>query len=99
MAEYLLDVIPFTGPPIINSSPFRTRRQSRPSPHFSGGRPGTVAPPTITAQCAAATTGTVGSPYSSAITVSGGTGPYTFTLNSGALLPGLTLNASDMKAI
>ncbi len=54
----------------------------------------TIAPPTITAQCAAATTGMVGSPYSSAITVSGGTAPYTFALASGALPTGLSLNAS-----
>jgi hypothetical protein len=54
----------------------------------------TIAPPTITAQCASATTGTVGTPYSSAITVTGGIGPYTFAVTSGSLPPGLTLNAN-----
>ena len=54
----------------------------------------TVAPPTLTALCAAATTGTVGTPYSSAITVTGGTAPYNFTVASGSLPPGLTLNAT-----
>src|SRR5205085_3927882 len=49
----------------------------------------TIAPPAITAQCVAATTGTVGTPYSSAITVSGGTGPYTFAIATGSLTASL----------
>ena len=52
----------------------------------------TIAPPPLTASCAAATTGQVGVPYSSAITASGGTAPYTFALNSGSLPGGLSLN-------
>lgn len=44
----------------------------------------TVAPPTIP-------NGTVGTLYSEGITASGGTAPYTFTIVSGALPPGLTL--------
>jgi len=36
--------------------------------------------------------GTVGVPYSQTITASGGTAPYTFTVSSGALPAGLTLN-------
>src|SRR6185369_12210866 len=54
----------------------------------------TIAPPTITALCAAAMTGTVGVPYSSAITVTGGTAPYTFAIASGALPAGLTLDTT-----
>jgi hypothetical protein len=54
----------------------------------------TIAPPTISAQCVSATTGTVGSPYSSSIGVTGGTGPFTFALASGSLPPGLTLNTT-----
>jgi hypothetical protein len=38
--------------------------------------------------------GSVGQPYSDQITVSGGTGPYTFTLLSGTLPPGIQLNGS-----
>lgn len=51
------------------------------------------ATPTIEAGCADAT-GTVGVPYSSEITVTGGTAPYTFAVISGALPNGLSLNAS-----
>jgi Ice-binding-like/Putative Ig domain/IPTL-CTERM motif len=35
-----------------------------------------------------------GSPYSQTITASGGTAPYTFSVSSGALPPGLTLNTT-----
>jgi hypothetical protein len=49
--------------------------------------------PSFTAGCAGAT-GTVGLPYSSEITTIGGTAPFTFTLLSGALPDGLSLNAS-----
>jgi hypothetical protein len=54
----------------------------------------TIAPPSMTAQCVSATTGTVGTPYSSTIAVTGGTAPYTFTLASGSLPNGLTLNST-----
>src|SRR5262249_42845286 len=37
---------------------------------------------------------TVRKPYTAAVTASGGTGPYVFTLASGALPSGLTLNAN-----
>ena len=37
------------------------------------------------------TSGTVGSPFSGAIKVSGGTAPYTFALNGGALPDGVSL--------
>src|SRR6185369_15322675 len=42
--------------------------------------------------CVTATTGKVGVAYSSSITVTGGTAPYTFALNSGSLPAGLSLN-------
>ena len=54
----------------------------------------TIAPPPLTATCAAATTGQVNVPYSSSIVPSGGTPPYTFALASGSLPAGLFLNAS-----
>src|SRR5262249_2048943 len=38
--------------------------------------------------------GTVGVPYSGAIIVTGGTSPYTFLINDGALPAGLTLNSA-----
>ena len=49
--------------------------------------------PPLTAQCARMTTGTQGAIYSSGIVASGGSGTYTFTLASGALPTGVTLNA------
>lgn len=39
-------------------------------------------------------TGTVGAPYSQTFSGSGGTGAFTFTIASGTLPPGLTLNAT-----
>ena len=39
-------------------------------------------------------TGTVGTPYTGSVPVSGGTGPYTCSVKSGALPTGLTLNAN-----
>lgn len=39
--------------------------------------------------------GTVGSVYNSSVTASGGTAPYTYTVSSGALPSGLSLNASS----
>jgi hypothetical protein len=48
-------------------------------------------PAPMTLTCAAST-GQVGAPYSSAMFVTGGLGPYTFSVVSGSLPPGLTLN-------
>ncbi len=65
--------------------------------------PGTAAPndptvnfiacPTITLSPAALPSGTV-APYNQTITASGGTVPFSFTVTSGALPPGLTLNTN-----
>jgi hypothetical protein len=49
----------------------------------------TIAPPTMPA-------GRLGLPYLQQITASGGTGPYTFTLLSGTLPPGLTLPSNGL---
>ena len=48
----------------------------------------------ISAACPLNNTGTVGTPYTGTIVVSGGTPPYTFALTGGSLPPGLTLNTS-----
>ncbi len=50
-----------------------------------------IAPPPITLACAA-NTGQVGVPYSSSLVATGGTGVYTFSISSGSLPAGLTLN-------
>lgn len=52
-----------------------------------------VAPPPITLSCANSTA-QVGMPYSSSLVASGGVPPYTFSILSGSLPPGLTLNSS-----
>jgi len=39
--------------------------------------------------------GMLGTPYSQSVTASGGTAPYAYTIASGALPPGLTLNAAN----
>jgi hypothetical protein len=55
-----------------------------------------VQPSPITLNCGpcSASKAMVGTPYSATMTVSGGTGPYTYSIVSGTLPPGLTLNAS-----
>ena len=50
--------------------------------------------PAITLSPATLPDGNVGSLYNQAITASGGTGPYTFSLASGSLPPGLALSSS-----
>jgi hypothetical protein len=52
-----------------------------------------VSPPNLTLTCST-NVGQVGSPYSSGVTATGGTAPYTFAVINGSLPPGLTLNAS-----
>jgi len=57
------------------------------------GQPGCGSGPSAMTVVCAASTGSVGIAYNSAITASGGMGgPYTYTLASGTLPPGLTLN-------
>jgi len=53
----------------------------------------TVLPPPIMLTCPAATA-QVGVAYSSALVATGGTPPYTFSISSGSLPPGLTLNTT-----
>jgi hypothetical protein len=54
----------------------------------------TVSAPTITVTPATLTAGTFGVAYSQSLTASGGQAPYSFSLASGALPAGLTLNSS-----
>jgi hypothetical protein len=57
------------------------------------GQPGCGSGPSAMTVVCATSTGAVGIAYNSAITASGGMGaPYTYTLASGSLPPGLTLN-------
>ena len=48
--------------------------------------------PVITVNPATLPNGTVGTAYNQAVTATGGTAPYTFSVSSGALPPGLVLN-------
>ncbi len=50
--------------------------------------------PTITVSPTSLTTPTVGTPYSAAVTVTGGTAPHSFAVSNGSLPAGLTLNAT-----
>src|SRR5437868_14074711 len=54
----------------------------------------TSACPIITVNPATLPNGVVGTPYNQAVSGVGGTGPYTFTVSSGALPDGLPLNAT-----
>ena len=55
---------------------------------------GSSSPPPLTLACAASA-GSVGVPYSSALVVNGGVPPYSFSILSGSLPTGLTLNPSN----
>ena len=50
--------------------------------------------PALSLTCASATTGQVGVAYSSSLAASGGVGPYTYSIPTGSLPAGLTLNTS-----
>ena len=52
--------------------------------------------PPITLSPLAPPPGRVGIPYSQTVTASGGTAPYTYTVSSGALPPGLTLTSAGV---
>lgn len=54
----------------------------------------TIGPMGLSLFCAPATTGQVGIPYNSSLSAIGGVTPYTFSLNSGSLPPGLLLNSA-----
>ncbi|MBM3116683.1 putative Ig domain-containing protein [Jeongeupia naejangsanensis] len=54
----------------------------------------TISSPTISLNPTTLASATVATSYSGAVSASGGVGPYTYTLNSGALPPGLSLNVS-----
>ncbi len=54
----------------------------------------TIAAPTITLSPTSLPAGTVGAAYSQAISASGGTAPYTFSLTYGTLPAGVTLNSN-----
>lgn len=54
--------------------------------------------PTIALSPSILPAATAGAPYSQTITASGGTAPYTFSLTSGSLPPGLTLSASGASS-
>jgi hypothetical protein len=67
----------------------------------SAGNTGTVncsvtvaSPSPLGLTCPSAATGTVGTAYSGGVTASGGVPPYTYSLYSGSLPTGLTLNTS-----
>jgi uncharacterized protein YhjY with autotransporter beta-barrel domain len=49
----------------------------------------------LTVNPASLPSGTQGAPYNQTVGATGGTGPYTFAIASGALAPGLSLNASS----
>ncbi len=55
----------------------------------------TIAPPPLAASCPAVVTGLVNVPYSSTVTATGGTAPYTFS-PAGSVLPGLNLNSNGL---
>ena len=58
---------------------------------YTPGGPNPPTPPTIT--CPPIGTGTTGVSFSSATGITGGTAPFTWSIVSGALPPGLTLNS------
>ena len=72
---FMVGVVDSSNPPVSGSGPV-TITINNPAPTLTLGNP---------------TTATVGTPYTGVIPVSGGTAPYTCTLNSGVVPAGLTL--------
>jgi PKD repeat protein len=58
----------------------------------------TISCPSVVLQPAALPAGSVGTPYAVTLTASGSTGPYTFSIASGALPPGLSLSTTGALA-
>jgi large repetitive protein len=76
---------------IITATDANSCPGSRPYTIGIAGAPGC---PVITVHPATLPPGVIGTPYSQTVSATGGTAPYTFTVSSGALPPGLTLNAT-----
>src|ERR1019366_3096223 len=55
-----------------------------------------LAPPPLTITTSTLPGGTAGAPYSASLAVTGGTGPYSWSVQSGKLAPGLNLGASGI---
>jgi hypothetical protein len=55
-----------------------------------------LAPPPLTITTSTLPGGTAGTPYSASLAVTGGTGPYAWSVQSGQLAPGLNLGASGI---
>ena len=64
----------------------------------ASGCSGAAACPVISISPATLPSGRVGTAYSQTLTASGGTGPYTFAVQSGSLPAGLTLTAAGLLA-
>lgn len=75
---YSIDLYAYGGTYIFQSDNRLFRITVNPAPALSGPAP----------------SATSGTPYASALTVSGGTAPFTFAIASGALPPGLSLNSA-----
>lgn len=77
-ATYSIDLYAYGGTYVFQSDNRLFRITVNPAPSLSGPAPSAVA----------------GTPYSSALAVSGGTAPFTFAIASGSLPAGLSLNPS-----
>ena len=86
-----------SGTPTAAGS-FGFRIQAKDAKGFTGSQAYTLTinAPTITLSPASLTAGTVGRSYYQTLTASGGTWPYTYSVTSGALPTGLTLNTAGV---
>jgi hypothetical protein len=82
-----------TTPPTAQSSTLTIKTNATNSPQYVALSGTGVGAGTITLSPSTLTAGQVGAAYSQMITASGGTGPYTYTVSSGALPAGLALSA------